>query len=246
MIEKMKEEPTKLDGSQQEISVLSKALSKSVEISLRNRYLWIALLAGLLIGAGVAATIFMLAGSQQHETASDEILLKRSRETLQSVIQIQSQVDRLIDEIQSTKKNEKTGLPEAETSTVSNVAEQSASQYSKQSDITIAEAVTDNIDLSRFTVYIHYNGKKQEMKKFAAFLRGKGYTVPAIERVADKRRDIRYFHKKDREGAGYLLIDLQNFLKDTVGINDITMESMDLSRVYPKASKGSLELWIYF
>ena len=84
------------------------------------------------------------------------------------------------------------------------------------------------------------------MKKFAAFLRTKGYTVPAIERVADKRRDIRYFHEKDREGAGYLQKDLQNFLKDTVGINDITMESMDLSRVYPKASKGSLELWIYF
>lgn len=242
----MKEEPTELDVSQQEISVLSQALSKSVEISRRNRYVWAALLAGFLIGAGVATLIFMLAGPQKDETASEEILLKRSRETLRSVIQIQSQVDRLINEIRSTEKSEKGEFTEAESPQIRNAAEHRASQDSKQGDTTVAEAGTDNIDLSKFTVYVHYNGKKQTMKKFASFLRAKGYTVPAIEHVTDRRRDIRYFHEKDREGADLLLKDLQNFLKDTAGIHDITMESRDLSRVYPKASKGALELWIYF
>ena len=246
LIENMKEEPTKVDASQQEISVLSKALSKSVEMSSRNRYLWIALLAGFLIGAGVAAAIFMLAGSQQHETASDEILLKRSRETLRTVIQIQSQVDRVINDVQTIRKSTESERAEQETPTVSETVENNAPQDPKQSHGTIAKTGNDTIELSRFTVYIHYNGKKQTINKFASFLRARGYTVPAIELVSDRRRDIRYFHEEDREGAGYLRRDLLDFLKGTTGIHDIQMQSMDLSRVYPGASKGSLELWIYF
>ena len=244
----MKEDPTTFDASQQEVSVLSKALSKSVEMSLRNRYIWTALLAGFIVGAAVAVAVFMLAGSQQQKTAHDEILLKRSRETLQTVIQLQSQVDRLIGDRRTIPMSTESERTAPETQTASEALENNGPRDLKDKDKAVVETGNDGIDLGRFTVYIHFSGKiqKQTMNRLAAFLRTKGYTVPETERVTNRRRDVRYFHKEDREGAEYLLRDTQDFMKTTPGIHDIHLDSIDLSRVYPEASKGALELWIYF
>lgn len=240
----MKEESTSIDTSQQEASIL------------RSRYLWMALLTGILIGAGVTTAIFIVAESQQHETTRKEIHHKKSHEILQAPIQIHPKGNPLIDERQTIRKTIRKAIRKgteseqaiSEVPTASETVENHDSRDSKKRNKTLVETENTTIKRGRFTVYIHYNGKKQKqtMNKLAKYLRTKGYTVPEIEHVANRSRDIRYFHKEDCEGVGYLVRDLQDFLKNTAGIHNIDVKSVDLSKVYPGAAKGALELWIYF
>lgn len=235
------------DDVSQELSVLSKALAKSVEFSRRSRYVSIALIVGFLIGAGVATTIVMMTTSDKKSITGGEILIRQSHETLKAVIQIQSRVDKLTDAVKffsETKQQNKkqdaaptgTTLPSGEKLAVKPVIKK-----------TINKNTQTYLELKRYTVYLHYNRAKNRtiIRDLARNLQSKGYTVPDIERVADKKRDIRYFHKRDRDGARLLKKYVSNFLSQYPGMKDIDLEIRNLGAAYPRASRGQLELWIY-
>jgi len=112
---------------------------------------------------------------------------------------------------------------------------------------TIKKNTRTYLELKRYTVYIHYNRAKHKkiISNLARYLQSKGYAVPDIERVADKRRDIRYFHRKDRDGAGLLKKYVNDFMSQYPDMKDIDLKIRNLGAAYPRASLGSLELWIY-
>jgi hypothetical protein len=246
----MNEKNVKSNTSKQELSILSKALEKSIEQSVRVRFTWIALIAGFLIGAAVATFVFILSRPEQTKIPGNEVLLRRSYETLTTVKDIRSNVDRLITDIKNyidSEKDKDTGdgkqeLQEAETEKTPS----SATEPEKSTE-TLSDS-ENRVDLSRHTVYLHYNRKenKKIMEDFAIFLKNKGYVVPDIERVADKRRDIRYFYDEDREGAQCLKTYFDAFFSGSANIQGINVVIMDLTGVYPRASRGAIELWINF
>jgi hypothetical protein len=238
---------SKDDVSKQELSILSKALAKSVEFSRQSRYVCIALIAGFLIGAGVATTIAIMTATDKKSITGGELLLRRSHETLKTVKQIQSRVDSLTDTVkifsETKQKDNKpvsastsTALPSGDKIAVTPVIRK-----------TIKKNTRAYLELKRYTVYLHYNRAKHKIiiRDLSRYLQSKGYTVPDIERVADKRRDIRYFHRRDRDGAELLKKYVNEFMSQYPDMKDIDLKIRNLGAVYPRASKGSLELWIY-
>ncbi|MBN2515548.1 MAG: hypothetical protein JXC33_05880 [Deltaproteobacteria bacterium] len=238
---------SKDDVSKQELSILSKALAKSVEYSRQSRYIWIALIAGFLIGAGVATTIVIMTASDKKIITGGEILLRRSHETLKTVIQIQSQVDKLTDTLKTvseTKQEDNKPVSAPTSKMPPSGGKLAATPVIKQ---TIKKNTRTYLELNRYTVYLHYNRTKHKdtIRDLAHYLQSKGYTVPDIERVADKKRDIRYFHRRDRDGALLLKKHVNDFMSQYPDMKDIDLELRNLGAAYPRASKGSLELWIY-
>ena len=239
---KMDNDNSKADISKQELSVLSKALNKSVEYSRRSRYTWLTLLAGFLIGAGVATAIITLTSHDERKNAETEILLKRSQETLKTMKQIQSSIDQLTGNVRSIIEKNKINKP---------LTRQEIKPEEKQ---VITPPVKKNeseetqacIELGRYTVYIHYNKRKNKkiMEELSAFLKNKGYTVSEIEKVKDRKRDIRYFHDEDKEGALLFKRHICDFINRSSDIKDIDLKVRNLGEVYPHASRGLLELWI--
>jgi hypothetical protein len=238
---------TKEDISKHQLSVLSKALAKSIEYSRQNRYTWIALIAGFLIGAGVAMIIVITTAHDKTGIAGNEILVQQTQETLKSVKQIQSQVNKLTDAVKtfSEKKQVDTEPASAPTGKTLPSGEKIAAMPVIKK--TIEKNTRVSLELKKYTVYIHYNKTKYKIivKDLARYLTNKGYTVPDIERVADKKRDIRYFHRKDRDGALLLKKHVNDFISQHHDMKDINLEIRNLGAAYPRASLGSLELWIY-
>jgi len=237
----MDNDNSKADISKQELSVLSKALNKSVEYSRRSRYTWLTLLAGFLIGAGVATAIITLTSHDKGKTAGTEILLKRSHETLRAMKQIQSSIDRLTGIVGSITEKNKINKPLTSQEFKPEEKQEITPPVKKKES-----EETQCIELSKYTVYIHYNKRKNKkiMEELSAFLQDKGYTVKDIEKVKDRKRDIRYFHDEDKEGALLLKRHICDFINHYTDIKDIALKARNLGKVYPHASRGLLELWI--
>jgi outer membrane murein-binding lipoprotein Lpp len=224
----MDNENSKADISKQELGVLSRALNKSVEHSRRSRYAWLMLLAGFLLGACVVTVIIALTNHNEKKDAVTEILMKRSHETLETLQQLRSSVDNLEGDVNSVIEKIKIAETQAPASRNEN-----------------AKAYTD---LDRYTVYLHFNKRKNKkiMAKLATFLKSKGYVVPDIERVKDKKCDIRYFHDEDKEGAVCLRKHINEFIARSPDVKNIDFKVRNLGKIYPKTHKGLLELWINF
>jgi len=238
---------SKDDVSKQELSILSNALAKSLEYSRQSRYICFALIAGFLIGACVATTIVIMTVDDKKSITGGELLLRRSHETLKTVKQIQSRVDRLTDTVKTvseTKQEDTKPASEPTSKTPPSGVKLAVTPVIKK---TIKKNTRTYLELKRYTVYLHYNRAKHKkiIRALARYLQSKGYTVPDIERVADKRRDIRYFHRRDRDGAGLLKRYVIDFISQYPDMKDIDLKIRNLGAIYPRASKGSLELWIY-
>ncbi len=224
----MDNENSKADISKQELGVLSRALNRSVDYSRRSRYTWLMLLAGFLLGSCVVTVIISLTSHNEKEDAVTEILMKRSHETLTTLQQLRSSVDNLEGNVNSVIEKIK-------------IAEAPAPPSRNEK----ANACTS---LGRYTVYLHFNKRKNKkiMVKLAAFLESQGYVVPDIERVKDKKSDIRYFHDEDKEGAFFLRKHINEFIACSADGKNIDFKVRNLGKVYPKTRKGLLELWINF
>lgn len=243
----MESNVTKDDVSKHQLSVLSKALAKSAEYSRQHRYTWIALIAGFLIGAGVAMIIVITTDHDKKGIVGNEILLQQSNETLMAVKQMQSRVDKLTDAVNAFSETKQKDSKPVSDLTGTALPSEEKLEPTPVIKKTIKKNTGTSIDLKRYTVYLHYNKAKNKkiMGDLARYLQSKGYTVPDIERVADKKCDIRYFHRRDRDGASLLKKYVNDFMSQYPDMKGIDLEIRNLGTAYPKASLGSLELWIY-
>ena len=69
---------------------------------------------------------------------------------------------------------------------------------------------------------------------------------PGFKKVNYKNQDIRFFHDQDRKGAFLLKKHLTGFIQSVKNLNENKIKVINLSRKYPGAQKGVLEVWIDF
>ncbi|HUH66952.1 MAG TPA: hypothetical protein VLZ07_11005 [Syntrophales bacterium] len=217
--------------SEQELRILIKALTKSVEY-IHKRYLILAVIAGLVIGIGIGVLVANIAGMGQRlpDTAA---LLNRSDQALLELRQLRSDVNSL-SAAKAGDGDAKSAAAEKET----------PAQPEKTEAVQNVPAATKP---SVVKVHIHF--ARPEDKKTAEalsdFLRKKGYTSIDTEEIRHGWRDIRYFHEGDREQALLLQKQFTEFVKDRAA-QEVNLKIKDLSKRYPRAKRGSIEVWVYF
>ena len=106
----------------------------------------------------------------------------------------------------------------------------------------------DEIALGGIKVYIHYaRGKDKKMAEaFSADLSTKGYALVDVENIKHRHRDIRYFHVEDKKAALLLKKQFNNFIAGSAYAKKVNLKIRYLGKIYPKAQKGSLEMWVFF
>jgi len=218
--------------SVQELKLLVNTLTKSVALSLRKRYTWLGVIAGLLIGICLTLAIISLTWKQTDKiTTTTQTLLEKSRETLSELKLINSKISQL-----------------ADTTPALNEKKQTDNKMSASTDAgkTKISAPQNIIQPGRYTVYVHYTNKKNEnlMERLSVFLTQTGFKVEGIQKVNYRNQDIRYFHDEDKEGAVVLKKHLSGFIPPITSINNTDIKIINLSRKYPNAQKGALELWL--
>ena len=106
----------------------------------------------------------------------------------------------------------------------------------------------DEITPGGIKVYIHYAREKDKKiaEAFSADLITKGYAFVDAENIKHRHRDIRYFHSEDEKAALLLREQFNNFIAGSGYAGKINLKVRYLGKVYPKAQKGSLEVWVFF
>jgi hypothetical protein len=220
--------------SEHELRVLIKALTRSVEY-IHKRYYILAFIAGLLIGFGAGVLITNFASMGQRKFPEAEILLKKSDDTLQELQQLRSIVNSL-----NTAKQVNADGRAAIDEKGSTVPQIKVETVQGTKDV-VAPAVINKI-------HIQYARKKDKKmaEEFSDFLRKKRYASVDIERIQHKCRDIRYFHDEDRQAALLLQKQFNDFVADSTAPKGINLKIKNLGKSYPRAQKGSLEVWVFF
>ena len=204
--------------SVQELKLLVNTLTKSVALSLRKRYTWLGVVAGLLIGSCLTLAIISLTAKNTDKiTETTQTLLENSRETLSELKQINSKISRFAPATHGV--NEKK-----------------------------ISAPQDIIQPGIYTVYVHYTNKKNEklMERLSVFLNQNGFRVEGIQKVNYHHRDVRYFHDEDKQGALLLQKHLTEFITPFTDIKNNNIRIINLSSKFPNAQKKALELWVNF
>ncbi|MCX5847823.1 MAG: hypothetical protein NTW12_15950 [Deltaproteobacteria bacterium] len=164
---------------------------------------------------------------------SAEVFLKKSDETMQELQKIGTTLNAL------TVKTDPT---------VEKPLTDSKSSITPQGKNTAVQGMQSDISLDRIKVYIHYprekDGKAAEV--LSDFLKSKGYLFANTEMVHHRSREIRYFHDEDKEAAQLLQRHLNDFIAGSYGKRKFTINIKNWGRYYPSASKGSLEVWVFF
>ncbi len=230
----MNDNLSNVEISVQELKLLVNTLTKSVALSLRKRYTWLGVVAGLLIGCCLTLAIISLTGKNTDKiTATTQTLLEKSRETISELKQINSKISQL-----------------AQTTHGLNEKKQKDDKISASTDVgkTSLSAAQDVIQAKRYIVYLHYMNKKNKklMERLSAFLNNCGFKVAGIQRVNYHNQDVRYFHDEDKEGALVLKKQLSDFITPITDLKDTNIKIINLSSKFPNAQKGALELWVNF
>jgi len=220
--------------SEHELRVLIKALTKSVEY-IHKRHFILTFIAGLLIGFGAGVLITNLASVNQKKLPGAEVLLKKSDETLQELQHLRSMMNGL-NAAKPGNIDGKTALIDKES-----VAPQRKTETSE---------VIKNVSAPPAVNKVHIHYARQEDKEmaeaFSDFLMKKGYASVDTEKIQHKWRDIRYFHGEDRQAALLLQKQFKDFVADSTAAKGINLKIKNLSNIYPRAQKGSLEVWVLF
>jgi type II secretory pathway predicted ATPase ExeA len=106
----------------------------------------------------------------------------------------------------------------------------------------------DGIPRGMYIIYLHYSSeeKKELMEALADSLKNSGFGVLGIERVDYQNSDVRYFHREDKAGALLLKKHLTRFIAPLINLKNTNIKIKNLSRKYPNARKGAIELWLNF
>jgi len=230
----MNDNLSNVEISVQELKLLVNTLTKSVALSLRKRYTWVGVIAGLLIGSCLTFAIISLTWKQTDKiTTTTQTLLEKSRETLSEVKQIKSKISQL-----------------ADTTPALNEKKQTDNKMSASTDVgkTKTSAPQDIIQPGKYTVYVHYTNKKNEklMERLSVFLTRIGFRVEGIQQVNYHNQDVRYFYDEDKEGALVLKKHLTEFITPFTSIKNNNIKIINLSSKFPNAQKRTLELWVNF
>jgi hypothetical protein len=218
--------------SVQELKLLVNTLTKSVALSLRKRYTWLGVVAGLLIGCCLTLAIISLTAKDTDKiTETTQTLLENSRETLSELKQINSKISRF-----------------AHTTHGVNEKKQTDSKMSASTDVVEKKISVPQDEVQIYTVYVHYTNKKNEklMERLSVFLTQNGFRVEGIQKVNYHHRDVRYFHDEDKQGALLLQKYLTEFITPFADIKNNTIRIINLSSKFPNAQKNALELWVNF
>lgn len=230
----MNNDPSNVEISVNELKLLVNTLSKSVALSLKKRFAWLWLLAGLLIGVSVTLLIISLAWEKTDNiSATSETLLKKTDVVMSDLQKINSDITKLTETVNALNEKTKTGNTPPPSSKI------------KPTESNEPQHIIQN---NNYTVYLHYSDIKNKklIENFAAFLEKNGFEVSGIQKVNYHKQDIRFFHDQDREGAFLLKKHLTGFIQSvkTIKINHIKI--INLSRKYPEAKKNLLEVWVDF
>jgi hypothetical protein len=162
-------------------------------------------------------------------------LLKRADEILQELQQLRSMVNSL--------NAAKTGNTDGKTAVIEkgSVAPQRKAETVRGIKDVVAPAGINKI-------HIHYARQedKEMAEAFSDFLRKKGYASVVTEKIQHKWRDIRYFHGEDRQAALLLQKQFNDFVAGSTAAKEINLKIKNLGKSYPRAQKGSLEVWVFF
>ena len=223
--------------SVQELKLLVNTLTKSVALSLRKRYTWLGVVAGLLIGSCLTLAIISLTAKNTDKiTETTQTLLENSRETLSELKQINSKISRFAPATHGVNEKKQTHNKMSVSTDVTGVAGKKIS------------APQDRIQPEIYTVYVHYTNKKNEklMERLSVFLNQNGFRVEGIQKVNYHHRDVRYFHDEDKQGALLLQNQLTEFITPFTDIKNNNIRIINLSSKFPNAQKKALELWVNF
>jgi hypothetical protein len=220
--------------SEHELRVLIKALTKSVEY-IHKRHLVLTFIAGLLIGLGAGFLIANPANMNQKKTPDAEVLLKKADETLQELQQLRSVMNSL-NAARSAATGEGTAVPERES-----IAPQKKTEGAGGINVISASPTSSKIHIQ----YARQEDREM-VEAFSDFLRKQGYTSVDTERIHHSWSDIRYFHGEDRQAALILQKQFSDFVAQSTSAKKINLTIKYLGKSYPRAQKGSLEMWLHF
>ena len=230
----MNTDPSNVEISVSELKLLVNTLSKSVALSLRKRFAWLWLLAGLLIGVSVTLLIISLAWQKTDNiSVTSEILLRKTDVVMSDLQKINSDIKTLTQTVSALNKKNR----------MENTLPQSSE--TKPTETNVPQHI---IQHKKYTVYLHYSDIKNKklMENFSAFLEENGFEVSGIQKVNYHNQDIRFFHDQDRKGAFLLKKHLTGFIQSVKNLNENKIKVINLSRKYPGAQKGLLEVWVDF
>lgn len=230
----MNNEPSNVEISVNELKLLVNTLSKSVALSLKKRFAWLWLLAGLLIGVSVTLLIISLAWKKTDNiSVTSETLLKKTDVVMSDLKKINSDITKLTETVNTLNEKTKTENKPPPPSKI------------KPTELNEPQHI---LRPNEYTVYLHYSDIKNKnlMEKFSAFLEENGFEVSGIQKVNYKSQDIRFFHDQDRKGAFILKKHLTGFVQSVKNLNKNKIKVINLSHKYPEAQKGLLEVWVDF
>jgi len=244
----MDNDPSHVEISVNELKLLVNTLSKSVALSLKKRFTWLWLLAGLLTGVVITLLIVtMVWKNTDNRSAASKSLLKRTEDISIASKSLLKRTDTVISDLQQMRSDiDKLTV----TVGILNQKTQAESAARPSSEIKPAESKTpqNNDPYAKYRVYLHYSDLKNKriMKKFSVFIKEKGFEVLGMQRVHYQHQDIRFFHEQDKKGAQILRQYLTGFISSLKNIKKEPIRVIDLSRKYPKAPNGLLEVWVDF
>jgi len=230
----MNNDPSNVEISVNELKLLVNTLSKSVALSLKKRFAWLWLLAGLLIGVSVTLMIISLAWKKTDNISlTSETFLEKTDVVISDLQKINSNLTKLTETVNALNEKTKTGDTPPPSSKI------------KPTESNEPQSIIQN---NNYMVYLHYSDIKNKklMENFAAFLEKNGFEVSGIQKVNYHNQDIRFFHDQDREGAFLLKKHLTGFIQSVKTIKENNIKIINLSRKYPEAQKGLLEVWVDF
>ena len=230
----MNNDPSNVEISVNELKLLVNTLSKSVALSLKKRFAWLWLLAGLLIGVSITLLIISLAWEKTDKiSVTSETLLEKTDVVMSDLQKINSDITKLTETVNALNEKTKTGNTPPPSSKI------------KPTELNESQHI---IQHKKYTVYLHYSDIKNKklMENFSAFLEENGFEVSGIQKVNYKNQDIRFFHDQDRKGAFLLKKHLTEFIQSVKNLNENKIKVINLSRKYPGAQKGMLEVWVDF
>lgn len=244
----MNNEPSNVEISVNELKLLVNTLSKSVALSLKKRFAWLWLLAGLLIGVSVTLLIISLVWEKTDKIAvtpetllkktdkisvTSETLLEKTDVVMSDLQKINSDLTKLTETVNSLKEKTRTGDTPPPSSNI------------KPTELIEPK---HSIQDKKYTVYLHYSDLKNKklIDNFSVFLEKNGFKVSGIQKVNYKNQDIRFFHDQDRKGAFLLKKYLTGFIQSVKTIKENNIKIINLSQKYPEAQNGLLEVWVDF
>ncbi len=259
----------KISISDHELRILLLTLTKLIKQRHQKWHIVFTVLISFALGCLVMG-FFLGIGKKQEKTFDHSaLLLETTNKTIAQVQSIRSSVNNL----ETTVRSNKEELSELKKTTNSfreslhndidilasdiSLLKQKISSIKNTSDYTkplkserasFFSTTEKQVCPNQYITYIHFSQKNNSdfFKNLAIILRKEGYKVPAPEHIQHSYCEIRYFHAIDRKGALLLKDHVQQFISDQTGIHHFNLPIQDLSRIYPQAQQGSLELWIRF